>query len=177
MIEGLGYFALPRGAPNISDHINKSIVLRFINIMPTTVASTLSVKTLLEINAALSSLEGTQTVVKGEEGKSDKVITVPYQFSGKVRWNIAKGLTALKRVSEDFTKARDAVINEVSGGTGRIEPDDEVSVKALNDKIAEIFASQESTSGLLSLPLEGLNLDVNQISPSILSVLEPVIAE
>lgn len=145
--------------------------------MPTTVASTLSVKTLLEINAALSSLEGTQTVVKSEDGKSDKVITVPYQFSGKVRWNIAKGLTALKRVSEDFTKARDAVINEVSNGTGRIEQNDEVAVKALNDKIADIFASQENTSGLLSLPLEGLNLDVNQISPAILSALEPVIAE
>lgn len=145
--------------------------------MPTTVASTLSVKTLLEINAALSSLEGTQTVVKSEDGKSDKVITVPYQFSGKVRWNIAKGLTALKRVSEDFTKARDAVINEVSNGTGRIEQNDEVAVKALNDKIADIFASQENTTGLLSLPLEGLNLDVNQISPAILSALEPVIAE
>ena len=145
--------------------------------MPTTVASTLSVKTLLEINAALSSLEGTQTVVKSEDGKSDKVVIVPYQFSGKVRWNIAKGLTALKHVSEDFTKARDAVINEVSKGTGRIEPGDEAAVKTLNEKIAEIFASQEDTKGLLSLPLEGLNLDVNQICPAVLSVLEPVIAE
>ena len=145
--------------------------------MPTTVASTLSVKTLLEINAALSSLEGTQTIVKGEDGQGDKVVTVPYQFSGKVRWNIAKGLTALKRVSEDFTKARDAVINEVSGGTGRIEPENETAIKTLNEKIADIFASQEDTKGLLSLPLEGLNLDVNQIPLAVLSALEPVIAE
>jgi len=144
--------------------------------MPATVAPTLPIKTLLEINAALSSLDGTPTVVKGENGV-EKTITVPYQFSGKVRWNIAKALTTLKRVSEDFSTTRDKIINEVSGGTGRIEPENETAIKALNDKIAEVFATEEDTKGLLALPLEGLNLDANQIPLAVLAALEPIIAE
>lgn len=145
--------------------------------MPATVPATLSIKTLLEINAALSSLEGTPTVVKGETPESEKVITVPYQFSGKVRWGIAKNLTILKRVSEDFTKTRDTLIQDVSGGTGRIEPTDEAKIKLLNDKVTEVFSTQEDTKGLLTLSLDGLNLDANQISPAVLSVLEPIISE
>ena len=144
--------------------------------MPTTVAPTLPIKTLLEINAALSLLDGTPTIVKGENG-ADKTVIIPYQFSGKVRWGLSKNLNILKRISEDFTKARDAIIQDVSGGTGRIEPDNEAAIKTLNEKIAEVFATEEDTKGLLTLSLEGLNLDTNQIPVSILSALEPIIAE
>lgn len=150
--------------------------------MPATVAPTLPIKTLLEINAALSSLDGTPTIVKGEKNEgdpdtADKIVTVPYQFSGKVRWGISKNLNVLKRVSEDFGKTRDALINEVSNGTGRIEPDNETAIKTLNDKVAEVFATGEETKGLLTLPLDGLNLDLNQIPVAVLAALEPIIAE
>lgn len=144
--------------------------------MPATVAPTLPIRTLLEINAALSALDGTPTVVKGENGV-EKTVIVPYQFSGKVRWGISKNLNVLKRVSEDFSKTRDALINEVSNGTGRIEPENEAAIKLLNSKVAEVFATEEDTKGLLSLPFDGLNLDTNQIPVSILAALEPIIAE
>jgi hypothetical protein len=144
--------------------------------MPATVPATLSIKTLLEINAALSSLEGTPTVVKGENG-SEKTIVVPYQFSGKVRWNLVKNAAFTKGISEDFSATRDKIINDVSGGTGRIEPENEAAIKTLNDKIAEVFATEQDTKGLLALPLEGLNLDANQIPLAVLAALEPIISE
>lgn len=146
------------------------------SIMPATVAPTLPIKTLLEINAALSVLDGTPTIVKGENG-TEKTVTVPYQFSGKVRWGISKNLNVLKRISEDFSKTRDSLISDVSGGIGRIEPENEAAIKLFNEKIAEVFTTEEDTKGLLSLPFEGLNLDVNQIPVSILAALEPIIAE
>lgn len=145
--------------------------------MPATVPATLSIKTLLEINAALSSLEGTPTIVKGDTPESEKVITVPYQFSGKVRWNLVKNAAFAKRISEDFSATRDKIINDVSGGTGRIEPENEAAIKTMNDKIAEVFATEEDTKGLLALPLEGLNLDANQIPLAVLAALEPIISE
>lgn len=141
------------------------------------IAATLPIKALLEINAALSSLEGTQTVVKNDVEKTEKVVIIPYQFSGKARWNIAKNTTLLKRIAEDFGKARDAVINEVSKGTGRVEPTDETVVKDFNVKINDILNTEESTKGLLSLTVADLNLDVNQISVAVLSALEPIVTE
>lgn len=137
----------------------------------------LSIRTLLELNAAMLALDGSPVVVKDADKKTDKTVTVPYQFSGKVRWNVAKNLSILKRVSENFASTRDALINEVSGGTGRIEPENETAIKTLNDKIAEVFATEEDTKGLLTLPLEGLNLDTNQIPLAVLAALEPIIAE
>lgn len=156
-----------------AEQINQTIIH---SIMPATVAPTLPIKTLLEINAALSVLDGTPTIVKGENG-TEKTVTVPYQFSGKVRWNLVKNTAFVKRISEDFSATRDKIINDVSGGTGRIEPTDEAAIKTLNDKIAEVFASEEDTKGLLVLPLEGLNLDTNQIPLAVLAALEPIIAE
>ncbi len=60
---------------------------------------------------------------------------------------------------------------------GKIEPTDEAAIKSFNEKLNEVFETEESTKGLLSIPLDGLNLDVNQISPSILAVLEPIVTE
>jgi hypothetical protein len=144
--------------------------------MSTTALETLSLRTLLEINAALSSLDGTPTAVTLED-KTEKIITVPYTFSGAVRWNISKNLSLLKRVSEQFSTTRDALIFEVSGGSGKIEQTDEVKIKAFNDKLNEVLNTQEHVQGLLKLPLSGLNLDTNQISPAILSILQPIITE
>lgn len=141
------------------------------------IAATLPIKTLLEINAALSSLEGTQTVVKNDVEKTEKVVIVPYQFSGKARWNIAKNTTLIKRIAEDFGKARDAVINEMSKGTGRVESTDEAVVKDFNTKINDILNTEESTKGLLSLTVADLNLDVNQISVAVLVALDPIVTE
>ena len=142
-----------------------------------TIPEKLAVRTLIEINAALSSLDGTPTVVKSEDGKTDKVIVVPYKFNGKNRWNIAKNLNVLKTTSENLTKARDAVINEVSGGSGKIDPNDEAAIKVFNEKFTEVLDAEESTKGLLAISLEGLNLDENQIPTAILSVLEPIVTE
>lgn len=143
----------------------------------TTIPEKLAVRTLLEISSALSSLDGTPTSVKSEDGKSEKIILVPYKFNGKNRWNIAKNLNVLKGVSENLTKARDAVINELSNGSGKIDPADEATIKAFNEKFAEVLDAEESTKGLLAISLAGLNLDENQIPASILAALEPIVAE
>lgn len=135
----------------------------------------LPIRTLLELHAALASLDGRQRVIK--DGETEKIVVVPYAFSGKTRWNIAKNLSVLKRVNEDYVKARDALINELSGGNGTIDENDTTSIKRMNEELKQVLDTEEDALGLLTFDLAALNLDDNPIAGSVLVMLTPLIAD
>lgn len=134
----------------------------------------LSVKEIIALQNALSSLDGEQKVVATENGGS-KTVLIPYQFGGKTRWAIVKNMGILKKHVENFSKARDALINEISAGTGVIKETDEQSIEKLNRGLSEILEAQQSVNNLSVLSEDSLNLDVNQIPVTTLTVLTPLI--
>lgn len=135
----------------------------------------LTVNQQVDLNAALSSLDGYQRVIKDEATKTEKVVFVPYSFSGKTRWNLGKAITITKRAADDLNKVKDDLIREISGGD-RIAPEDHASVTAFNLKWIEVLQTQEEVP-ILSLTLDELNLDVNPIPSSVLSVLSLIVKE
>ena len=136
---------------------------------------TFTVRQLNELFTAVTNLDG-QTVVVGQ-GESQKAVTVPYKFGGKARWNLTKITSKLRQHQEDFTKARDAIINDVSGGKGSIQPDDTDAIARLNKELTAALDAEVEVTGLLTVDLNDLNLAENQIPTTILSVLSPLIKE
>jgi hypothetical protein len=104
-------------------------------------------------------------------------VTVPYKFGGKARWNLTKITSKLRQHQEDFTKARDAIINEISGGKGSIKPDDTEAIARLNKELTEALDQKVEVTGLLTVDLKDLNLEENQIPTTILAILSPLIRE
>ncbi len=135
---------------------------------------TLTVRDIITLHGALSSLDGYAHIIKGEDGK-DKSITVPYKFTGKVRWNIAKALTITKTYTDNYTKTRDAAINEISGGVGSIKEGDTEKIGRLNMELSSLLEVKEEVVGLLSFTQADLNLDDNPIPVSVLTALTPLL--
>lgn len=128
-----------------------------------------------ELYAALSSLDGS-TVIVGKED-DQKAVTVPYRFGGKTRWNLTKALSKFKVYADNFTKIRDDLINEISGGSGAIKPEDSESILKLNKELTAALEQEIEVNGVLSIDLAELNLDDNQIPTVVLATLAPLIKE
>ncbi len=140
-------------------------------------SSIYTVQQLNEFYQGFLSLDGQTHILKDEAAKTEKATLVPYKFGGKVRWNIAKNLSILKRHNEDFTKARDGLILELSNGKGTIDETDKDAITAANTKVQELLATDVEVSGLLGLALDDLNLEANPIPGSIVALLMPLIKE
>ncbi len=138
---------------------------------------TYTIQQLNDLYQAFTALDGQTHVLKDEAAKTEKAILVPYKFGGKVRWNIAKNLSILKRHNEDFSKARDGLILELSDGTGSIDQEDGALISQLNAKLQELLAETTEVTGLLTLTLDDLNLDTNPVPGSVLAVLSALVKE
>lgn len=136
----------------------------------------LSVKTLIELHAALAALDGRFQIVKDSLTHTDKVMMVPYKFkSGKTRWRIAKNLNICKQHNEDFTKSRDSLIMEISEGIGVINEADKVKIQELNIKVQQILDTSLEVNGLLNLSEDELDTEANDFPGTVLATLMPLI--
>ncbi len=154
--------------------------------MPTT--RTVLIRKALAWYHALPLLDGhveTTTIENPKTG--DKTTTkkvIPYVFGvegkggGKVRWNVAKNLDILKHEYDTFTKARDGMIMEISGGAATIPDTDTASIVKLNQQVEELLDKETTIDGLLNISLADLNLENNpELSPSALAALMDLITE
>ncbi|MGQ4812323.1 hypothetical protein GOZ80_14040 [Agrobacterium vitis] len=124
-----------------------------------------------ELANAISQLGGQNKVVK--EGGVEKAVIVPYAFGGDMRMTLARNLRILKGHVDDFSVARDALINEYSDGTGKIDPD-HPKFSALNTAMADL-GKQEIDVDLVLLKEADFRLGDNPIPPALLSSLLTII--
>jgi len=123
------------------------------------------------LHAAFSMLEGYNKVVKDEK------VVIPYEFSGKTRWNIAKNLRILNVLVTDFNSARDALIKQLSNGSNEIDGTNKELMSSYIKEINDIDAQDVDVSGILSIKVDDLNLDVNPIPVGLLAAFKDLITD
>jgi hypothetical protein len=114
----------------------------------------LKLQEIININAALSALNGYQdtVVVKGE----NQTVLKPYLFaSTKTSWNIAKNRRLIKSAIEDYTEVRNGLIREISGGV-EIKEDNLEQMAQFTSKEAALLKEEVEVEGLLKLNLSEL---------------------
>lgn len=134
----------------------------------------LKLEQILPLANALASLDQGQTKIIKQGDAPDKVLQLPYEFSGATRWAIARNLGALKREVEAFEKTRADLIKQISGGGAEIKKDEP---EKFAKYLAEITPIVESTLKLelQRLKPDDLKLDQNPIPASTLVALEPIL--
>lgn len=137
----------------------------------------LKISQINQLKEAISSLEGTPRVVKivTDGVSSEKIITEPFKFGGKIRWNLSKNLSILTHKMEGFNKVRNDLLMEISEGAGLIKADDHERKIKFNQQLEEIINSEEDVSGILKLSEADLNLDENPIPLSAIVALQPIL--
>ena len=141
----------------------------------------LKISKICQLYAALSALDGIEEVV--EVNGKNGVIKKPYNFTGKVRWNLAKNLRILKEHVDAFGKVRDDLIKEVSGGEDQISEGDTDKIKRFTAQLAEVNSQEEEINGLLTVTPKDLGLEeeditkVNKIPLTVLDGLGDIIKE
>lgn len=138
----------------------------------------LKISQVIELQSALSRLDGIQkTVNVVTNGVTvERVITEPFKFGGKIRWNLSKNLAILTRILGEFDKARNDLLLEVSEGAGIIKAEDCERIAKFNQQLAEMRDSEDDVVGILTIGEADLNLDVNPIPLAVLMALEPIIS-
>jgi hypothetical protein len=130
-----------------------------------------------DIGIGLSELNGYSVVV----GKGDASSAVQQQYKlRKARFTVAMNMTALKPVNEAESIARNALINEISNGTGIVKPDTPEAAEYQRRYKAEVLDKPcPVTFGRLSMkdlnPGDYDEKDKNPIPPYVLSLLDPII--
>lgn len=166
--------------------------------MSNTTAPDLTVREAIALYNALPALDGyvesntveTTTVEDPKTGQKTTTTKhtaskpVPFKFGvdgkggGKVRYAIAKNLDILGREEKAFTKTRDALLIDLSGGTGTIDDKDTVLMGKLNVALQEVLDQPANTEKLVKISLNDLNLDENpNLLPSRLGPLMALISE
>jgi hypothetical protein len=121
----------------------------------------------------ICALDKRDAIIKDKQGK-EQVVSLPYRFSGKTAWNLAKNRMILKRYVDVLNDTRDQIIKQVSG-SDRIEVSNQEQVEAFSKEIAPVLKQQEKVEGLLKIKIEELNLGENPISPSVLESIASII--
>jgi hypothetical protein len=129
----------------------------------------MKIRDALMLAQALQALDGNMKIVK--DGGQDKAIRVPYEFSGNVRFAIAKNINAIAPVNRTFSDARNALVRQFSGGKEEVPA---AAMPGFDAAVAELLDRDEEieTSPLSQLDL---NLDKNPIPPSVVAGLMPLL--
>lgn len=131
-----------------------------------------------------TTVEDPKTGQKTTTTKHTATKPIPFKFGidgkggGRVRGAIARAIDILGRDEKAFGKARDALIVDLSGGTGTIDDKDSVLMGKLNVALQEVLDQPANTAGLIKISMADLNLEENpDLLPSRLGPLMPLIAE
>lgn len=132
--------------------------------------------------AAINTLDGSQKVVAGPNGRPS-VVVEPYDLSDKVKWNLAKNRRKLRELEEMVDEERRRLITELKAFTGMLDRDADAkendartaAKEAELDARLQAFLKQENEIDLLKIPAVGLKLKANRIMPSTIERLMDLI--
>lgn len=126
----------------------------------------LTVEQALNVTAGLDQLGSYDGVDK--DGKPTKTY---YKFSGDLRILIAVNLDIGRAIQARFAAARNAVVMQISEGSGRVSDE---KTPALNIEVAKLMAAP-SLAGFHRIKAADLKLDENPIPAPVLSLIVPIL--
>lgn len=120
--------------------------------------------------SAVNALNGKEVVVGS--GQAQRVVTTPFKFGSTVH-TIAKLRAALRPIAEAHNEAQTALMKEVLGPDGVMDPSNMEQVRLINSKEADFKKMHEDETELSVTPLKisQLKLDENDIPPWVLDAL------
>lgn len=130
---------------------------------------------LLELGRGLGDLDGAMKVVTDPRTGKDEKVVIAYDFTGKVRFAIARNLTAAKPMLESLAKTKQAIGEEIAG-KGAVEVKGETALAAFSKKWGDAL-NEVVTIEVTKLTEFDLNLDKNAIPGTTLTALQPIIVE
>lgn len=142
----------------------------------------LTTKEILGLTNAHLALNGYPQVVE-QQGRPKEVM-IPYDLSPKARWNVAKNLSILRRLAEAHDEVVTAYRREMlqfgkkqdkSANLKTNEAEMNAEVERINNLIREVNTQVNEVSGLLKIPVEGLNLKASPIPPEAIAILMPLL--
>lgn len=141
-------------------------------------AETVKVKArdLLNLQTALTSLDGHERVLEAAKDEPAKVAQVPYDLSGAARLAVAFDIAEVNSAITALNSARDGLIKEISGGKNSIPKEDEAAIAKFSEKFGEVLDAPVDLN-LRIIAVADLKLDVNPIPGTVLAVLKPVLKE
>lgn len=125
---------------------------------------------------ALRELDGRKQVIK--VNGQDTIVVTPWEFgSGSLRLRIANDLAILSAVEQQMTAIRQTIFREVTKGTDGAEikpgsPGEAAFMKQFEDALNQPAAG---TQDLARIKASELKLDRNEIMPSVLEGLRPIL--
>ncbi len=126
----------------------------------------LTVEQALNVAAGLEQLSGLDVVIDGKPmGKAW------YKFSGDVRILIAVNIEVGRAVQQRFSTARNAIIMQMSDGTGRVAEEKAPLMTVEVDKLMKAPAR----AGYSRMKMSDLRLDENPIPGPVLSLVLPIL--
>lgn len=139
-------------------------------------ATKLRVREAMALAQGLRALDGRQVVikVKGE----DTIVVIPWEFgSGSLRLRIANNLAILTAVEQQLTTIRAGIFRELTkGGEGaNIAPGSPEEAAFLKQFEEALNQPAPGTQDLARIKASELKLDRNEIAPSVLETLRPIL--
>lgn len=141
------------------------------------VKMSLTYNQVLEMQQALTALDGEDRAIGS--GANERVIKLPYDFSGTFLIAKFHDMTALREDLNAFDAARREIVKKHAGESGQFAQTDghpsEAQLRA-EAEIVELAATRHDLL-LVKLNLKDFNLDHNRVPGSALSALAPLINE
>lgn len=141
----------------------------------------LKVSEMLELNAALASLDGfDKEVPQGKDGNGvdlpAKIIRGGYKFSAKTAWALADNRAEALKAKANYDAAQLGIVKALSpDGTGEAIDKSPALQAKFSDEVRKLLDLQKDFS-LTLISREDLNLDVNGMIPgTVLAKLAPIL--
>jgi hypothetical protein len=131
-------------------------------------AADLTVEQVVVVANGLAQLDGYEKVVK--DGAQEKVVKVPYNFGGGLRWSIAGNLEKGRAVAKRYEDSRKAVFDQMAKD-GKIPAEKE---QVFTDELRKIL-DKPADIQLDHFKRDELKTQENPIPGSVLSLLLPIV--
>ena len=131
---------------------------------------------ILALSEAITHLDG-QHLIQVVEGKAVTIFN-SYRLASAARWALARVQGCLRTAIDDFNRAKDALINHHSGGTGQLGPQHASFAQFVAD--FEKLKQEATELHLDTITLEQLKLHENEqagheLPIAVLNALQPLI--
>lgn len=127
---------------------------------------------IISIATALDRLDTYPKVVKDGQG-NEVVAHIPFAFNGKTRMQIARARAAVKAEREQFMEARQGIIKQHAEGKEELKAGTPEFTKA-EDEIKGLL-NEDVQLDIPTIDEAGLALDTNNIAPSVVEALLPIL--
>lgn len=139
-------------------------------------AKPMTVGQALQVLGALRQLDGHQVIIK--QGDQTTTVSQPWEFkNGGLRMDIATDVAILALVEQNVEKIRQQIVSEIlknAPGRTAVTP----GTPEFEDFVKQYQAALDAPAnvpGLVRIKAKDLRLDVNEIAPSVLGAMAPVI--